>query len=186
MTVAGSTVEFEIQTLTAADAAEFWALRLRALRDHPEAFGHSYRESRLVPAAEVAARFGNDWLPPNGVLLGAVVEGALVGVVGLRRFDPEPQRHKATVRAVYVAPEHRGRGIARALLEAAIAAAESLPGVEQLRLSVGAESPAARRLYRSLGFEPWGIERRATKLADRYIDEEQMVLFLGGEAPSAP
>ncbi len=167
-----------IRRLTERDAAEFWALRLRALRDHPEAFGRSYEESVRLSGAAVVARFRDDWTEPHGVMLGAIAGGALVGTAGLRRHDPEPQRHKAKVGHVYVVPEHRGRGTARALLAAVVAEAAATPGLEQVQLTVGTESQAARRLYVALGFEPFGVERRALKHGGRYSDEEHMVLFL--------
>lgn len=176
----------EIRRLTEDAAAEFWALRLRALRDHPEAFGRSYEESLLVPAAAVSPQFRAEWTLPHGVMLGAMAGGLLVGIVGVRLLEPEPQRHKATIRSVYVAPEHRGRGLARSLLEAAIAQATVMPGLEQLQLTVGTERAAARRLYASLGFESFGVERRALKHGDRYVDEEHIVLFLDGVPGTAP
>jgi hypothetical protein len=45
----------KIRALTEADAGIFWAVRLRALRDEPEAFGRDYEETRDRPLAECAA-----------------------------------------------------------------------------------------------------------------------------------
>ena len=165
-----------IGSLTEADAERFWSLRLRALRDHPEAFGRSYEEERATPIAEARARVPS---PPDGVVLSAWRGADLVGTVVLRRMDPEKHRHKAILGAVYVVPEARGRGVARRLLTAILAAARALPGLEQIQLVVGSRSPAARHLYASLGFAPFGLERRATRLGPGdYVDEEHMVLFL--------
>jgi ribosomal protein S18 acetylase RimI-like enzyme len=52
----------------------------------------------------------------------------------------------------------------------------ALIGVEQIELSVTTTQTAAIGLYRSLGFESWGCEPKALKIADRYLDEEYMVL----------
>ena len=37
---------------------------------------------------------------------------------------------------------------------------------------------AARHLYRLLGFEVYGLEPRALKMGDQFLDEELMVLRL--------
>ncbi len=79
---------------------------------------------------------------------------------------------------MYVAPEARGQGIARALVSELIARARALPGLEQINLAVVTTNAAARNLYLALGFEVFGVERRALKLGDTYLDEELMVLML--------
>ena len=55
--------------------------------------------------------------------------------------------------------------------------------MEQIMLAVGTTRDAAVKLYRSLGFESYGCERRALKIGDRYIDEEYMVLFVERQSP---
>ena len=51
-------------------------------------------------------------------------------------------------------------------------------GLEQVTLSVSVPQEAARRLYRALGFEVYGYEKRALKVGDTYVDDEHMVLWL--------
>ena len=50
--------------------------------------------------------------------------------------------------------------------------------VEQLLLSVIDDNARAKRFYEKMGFEPYGLERRALKIGDRYYDEEFRVKFL--------
>jgi hypothetical protein len=50
--------------------------------------------------------------------------------------------------------------------------------LEQLSLTVSSGPLAATTLYRSLGFETFGYERGAIKIAQQYFDEEYMVLRL--------
>ena len=87
-------------------------------------------------------------------------------------------RHKANIYSVYVAPEAQGRGIARALLEQALAEARKQRGLEQIMLAVVTTNATAMRLYQSLGFERYGVEPRALKVAAQYFDEALMVLRL--------
>ena len=163
-----------IRLLTADDAVEYRPVRLRALVEHPHAFGSDAQEWRNTPIEEVAARLHR----PDSFVLGAFIDGALVGTAGAYRVDRVKLRHKASIVGVYVAPEARGQGIGRALVSAAMERARAWEGVTQLHLSVAVPNDAARQLYLSLGFRVYGLEPRAIKLPDRYVDEEHMVLIL--------
>ena len=59
---------------------------------------------------------------------------------------------------MYVEPDHRGKGVGRAVLEQLEAAANKL-GARRLVLETGSNSPEALALYRAAGFqqiECWG------------------------------
>ena len=168
-----------IHRLTEHDAAIFWALRLRGLREHPEAFGASYEDSAARPLAEVERRLRNEGSSPDNFVLGAFSsEGVLTGVVGFARDEGLKVRHKGMIWGMYVMPEARGKGSGKALLSAAIERAKAVSGLDQLYLAVVTERVEARRLYLQLGFTIYGIEPRALKIGDRYYDEELMFLPL--------
>ena len=46
----------EIRVLSEADAADYWAVRLRGLREEPESFGSAYEESADTPLEDVVRR----------------------------------------------------------------------------------------------------------------------------------
>jgi len=164
----------DIRVLSESDAQEFWTLRLRALREEPESFGSAYEESVDTPLADVIKRIKPT---EDSFVLGAFAPG-LVGTTGCHRRHGIKSRHKATIWGVYVAPEQRGRGLARDLLMATIARAASVSGVEELLLQVSAINQSARNLYVFAASQPYGLERRSLKLGDRYLDEELMALSL--------
>lgn len=165
-----------IRQLEEADAERYRAVRLRALREEPEAFGSSYEEQ-----AERPLRFFEDRIRPTEkrVTLGAFDGDALVGMITVLRESGMKDQHKGMIIGMYVAPEARGRGLGRTLLLAAIERARRMPGVEQLQLGVVTRNTAARALYLSVGFAVYGTEPHALKLPDgHYLDEDMMILWL--------
>jgi ribosomal protein S18 acetylase RimI-like enzyme len=161
-----------VRPLVESDFGAWWRLRLRMLKEHPEAFGSSYEEALAAGVERQRERF----LQPNAFILGAFDGEALVGAVGCFQERRAKTRHKAVIWGMYVAAEARRRGGGRALMEAAIARAREWPEVEQIQLSVVTTNQAARRLYRSLGFEVYGLEPAALKVDGRDLDEEHMLL----------
>jgi len=166
----------DIRVLTEADVAIYRPLRLRAVREEPESFGSSYEESVQRPLEEMARRLRPD--PATGTVTLGAFDPDLVGMVGLLRDSGRKMRHKAMIWGMYTVPEVRGRGVGRALLAAILAHARTVPGLEQVYLTVVTTQPIARALYESVGFVPYGVEPRALKLGDRYLDEALMVLLL--------
>jgi RimJ/RimL family protein N-acetyltransferase len=166
-----------IRALTHADLAEYRTLRLRALQEHPEAFGSSYEEGLARPDAFYLARI-SDAEHPLDFLLGAFDNGRLIGTLGFSRLDRDKDKHKGTFWGMHVASEHAGKGAGRVLLQAAIERARAQPGLLQIGLAVVSENARAIALYRALGFESYGREPRALHVNGRYLDEELMVLRL--------
>ena len=169
----------EVRILTQQDAEAFWNLRLRALQEDPESFGASYTEilERGIAGSTQDLTQLNE-SRRDAVTFGAFDGKTLVGTTSFEREEMVKMRHKGIIWGMYVPRELRRQGIGRALLEAAIAYARELPGLEQINLNVVLTSREARRLFITLGFETWGIERHALKLSDRYFDQEHMVSIL--------
>jgi ribosomal protein S18 acetylase RimI-like enzyme len=163
-----------IRRLGAADAADYRSIRLAALKGAPEAFGSTYEAEAARPLAHFIERVTT--CPVFGAYQGPHGHNVIVGMVGYKREEGLRDRHKAFVWGTYVEPAARRRGVARALMEALLQDARR--EVEQLTLSVVHDNEAARTLYRTLGFEAYGVEPRALKSAAGYADELLMVCFL--------
>ncbi|MDQ3588856.1 MAG: GNAT family N-acetyltransferase, partial [Actinomycetota bacterium] len=82
-----------IRQLAAHDAPVYQPLRLRALREHPEAFGSSPEDEQPLPLEQVARRLEDT--SGNSVSFGAWLDGQLVGIVSLYRSPRPKTRHKA-------------------------------------------------------------------------------------------
>lgn len=164
----------QIRRLHPEDAASYRELRLRALREHPEAFATSYEEEQERSVAETAGR-----LAPGAeqVTLGAFEQERLVGIATLIRPAKAKLRHRATLAAMYVVPEARERRLGRALLQQVLAVAEEW-GVSDVALAVTVGNDAARRLYAGAGFVSYGVEPRSLRVEGRFYDVEWMSLRL--------
>jgi ribosomal protein S18 acetylase RimI-like enzyme len=161
----------QIRRLTPADAGAYRDLRLRGLREHPDAFRSSYEEEQGKSADWSARRLGGR----EGFFLGAFNDaGALIGAVGLQLEQRYKLRHQGQVIGMYVASEYVRRGVGRALIEALIMQAHTIDHLESLMLTVTSTNAHAVRLYRSTGFVECGREPRALKIDGRYFDKTLM------------
>jgi ribosomal protein S18 acetylase RimI-like enzyme len=160
----------KIRRLTAADASAYREIRLAGLRDTPEAFGSTFARESTQPLTWFCDRLG------NSAVFGAFHMAALSGVAGLRISEGEKERHKGLLWGMYVRPDARKAGVGRRLVEAVIDHARA--HVEVIQLSVISDNQPARRLYGSLGFVEYGLERDSLKQSGRYYDEILMALDL--------
>ena len=138
-----------IRPLTSADASAYRALRLRGLREHPEAFTSSHEEDEHQPVQAAETRLASS----RQSFWGAYRGKELCGVVGLERETRAKNRHKATVVGMYVAPEAAGHQLGARLLQALLAQARA-ERLEVLVLTVtkqrhGAAPVRARQHYAS-------------------------------------
>jgi ribosomal protein S18 acetylase RimI-like enzyme len=163
-----------IRQLTETDVEIYRALRLYCLHESPHAFTSSYEEFSQRPLDSIAQQLRGQ----ENFMLGAFEDAQLAGMVGFYRETALKLRHKGNIVSLYVRPESRSRGIARALLVEAIGRARRLPDLKQLLLGVVVTQTTAKRLYESLGFVVYGREPDAVKIGDEYFDEEFMVLNL--------
>lgn len=166
----------DLRLLAASDAEAYWNIRLEALEGDPEAFGSSPEEHHGLSKEEIAGRISFE--PSNKFVVGAFVGERLVGTAGFFLSKGLKERHKGHIWGVYVTRDARGKRAGRDMLRMLLERATTIEGIEQINLSVATTQQAAGSLYRSLGFQSYGCERRALKIGERYVDEEHMVLFI--------
>ena len=95
---------------------------------------------------ELAALPG-PYAPPDGAILLAKQGDHVLGCVALKRLSPGI----AEIKRLYVRPQARGQGVARALVSAMLKQAAQL-GYGEIKLDTLAHMEAAIALYRSAGF----------------------------------
>lgn len=168
------TSRIQVRRLTPADAALYRAIRLEALQHNAEAFSSTFEAESGQPLGWFADRLaGSD-------VFGAFLESTLLGVAGFRVQQGRKETHKGMLWGMYVRPQARNAGIGRRLVEAVLDRARQR--VELIQTSVVSDNERARRLYASLGFAEYGIEKNALKQDGRYYDE---VLMAKAFTPSA-
>lgn len=165
-----------IRILNESDAQLYQELRLSALKVNPEAFGSTYEREVKFSLETVAGRIKP---ATDKFVLGAFDEsGSLVGIVTFMRESSHKTSHKGNIFGMYVATEVRRQGVGKSLMIELIRKAKECDGLEQINLTVVSENDSAKKLYKSLGFELYGVERKALKFSEKYFDEDLMVLYI--------
>lgn len=101
------------------------------------------------PAVEVPdlLEYARHYAPPRGTFFVVRARGAAVGSVGVERLDAT----SAELHRLYLDPELWGRGLGRALVEAALAWCRAV-GLRRVILWSDTRFDRAHRLYEQLGF----------------------------------
>ncbi len=171
--------DVHIRPLTEPALLGYKALRDAMLASHPEAFTSDADTERLRDIASYRSRLAGNGLTLFTLL--ALDEGRVVGALTCEREPRRKVQHIAHLVGMMVADTHRGRGIGRALLQAALERLRALPALAQVTLSVTAGNRAATGLYESVGFTRYGSLPDAIRLPDgRRLDKDLMLLRLQG------
>jgi ribosomal protein S18 acetylase RimI-like enzyme len=144
------------------------AVRLRALRDAPDAFWTTADEEERTTPTQWRERLAS----PRSVTFVAVDNGDDVGlVVGAPHHADQGD---AGLYSMWVAPEARRKRVGSALVAAVIHWARD-SGYRTLRLDVADGNTAAVRLYQRMGFAPTGVVDHLPPPRDHITEHERAV-----------
>jgi len=125
-------------------------------------------------------------VPPDDFpfeIAGVLVAELEDGIAGFVKLGPalhiKATEHVLEIKGLSVDPGHRGRGMGKALIHAAIRYARQA-GARKLTLRVLGHNPHARAVYEACGFEVEGVVREFFLLDGRYVDDVLMALPLTG------
>jgi len=115
-------------------------------------------------------------LSDNDTSLVALVDGIIVGQIGLRVMTSPRRKHVATI-GMGVSEPFQGKGIGTALLEAIIDLSFNWLAITRIELEVYADNKAGVALYKKLGFELEGTAKQHAFRNGRYVDSHYMALI---------
>jgi RimJ/RimL family protein N-acetyltransferase len=170
-----------LRPLTAADAPRYRALMLHAYEAAADAFTSTADERAAEPAAWWVARIADPLGRSRG--FGAFDGPELIGTVTMEYSTKPKTRHKALLIGMFVHEAARGRGLGRALVQAALADAAARPGLRIVTLTVTEGNARAIGLYARCGFRAFGTEPMAIWTPSGYKGKVHMVLELHAVAP---
>jgi ribosomal protein S18 acetylase RimI-like enzyme len=161
---------YTIRATTEDDWQDYRAVRLAALADTPRAFVTTLEQASAYDEAEWRNRAaGRHHLGVPTASILAYDGERPVGMLGGGLLEP----HQVLMWAVWVAPEHRGSGVAEQLIEALERWARDEAGADEVMLEVNEENARARRFYERVGYRVNG--NRQPYPNDPSVDELEMV-----------
>jgi len=108
---------------------------------------------------KVSVRSRMEWFqkhsPNKRPLLVHEIDNTVVGWVSLESFYGRPAYDHTAEISIYIAEEHRGKGLGRRLLNEAIQLTPVL-GIKTLVGYIFSHNTPSIRLFKSVGFEEWG------------------------------
>lgn len=167
-----------LRPTAASDADQFRALRLEALRQHPEVYASDYDSSLQLAPAHWLDRVEQGAGTERALTMVAEHETGLVGMTAIFRELGPKIRHQATLVSVYVQPAWRGMGLVGHLIAGCLQWAREQQ-VRQVVLAVVTTNSTAIRSYARAGFVVYGLLPAAIVHNGVDYDELLMIKHLG-------
>jgi phosphinothricin acetyltransferase len=156
---------------------------------YADAVRHGTASYELQPPdrAEMGARFAALAGKEFPYILAEEANGGVLGYAYAGPFRPRPAYRFVVEDSIYVAPEAKGKGVGRLLLQALVDEAKRL-GFRQIIAVIGDGTPdsASVRLHEKLGFRLSGRLEGSGYKHGRWLDTVFMQLSLNGGADAPP
>lgn len=152
-------------------------VRLAALRNAPGAFLETEAEVASDPDEVWATRAAASTGEGDQLIMLALADGRPVGMAGIARQIGQRRRHRATLWGVWLDPGHRGRGVGRQLVSAALDWARARE-VRAVYLEVVENEDPSWSLYGRLGFVRREVDPFGAVVDGQDVALEHLVLVL--------
>ncbi len=141
--------KIHLRSLIVDDWVQYREIRLSSLQESPDAFGSTYGEECNFPTQKWKDRINLNDRVAHALPLIAELDGKAIGIAcGIVH---ESGDRTGNIYQMWVAPEHRGKGIGKRLLNSIVNWAEGLH-LQGLELDVTTTNLKAIHFYESIGF----------------------------------
>jgi len=106
-------------------------------------------------------------------ILVAVVDGEVVGVIGLHASSRPRINHRAEI-GMMVRDDWQGKGVGKAMMQAVVDLADKWLNLSRIELTVFTDNEPAIALYRKFGFEIEGTLRKYAFRDGQFVDAYEM------------
>jgi L-phenylalanine/L-methionine N-acetyltransferase len=103
----------------------------------------------------------------------AVVDGEVVGMIGLHAFSRPRINHRGEI-GMMVRDDWQGKGVGKAMMQAVIDLADKWLNLARIELTVFTDNEPAIALYRKFGFEIEGALRKHAFRDGEFVDSYVM------------
>lgn len=165
--------EVQVREARGEDHEAYIAAIRSVIRERPRTL--VVQESELWDRAGFEANL-NPWGPRGGRLV-VLLQGEICGSLSIHRKTGMLANSHVASFGLFLIAHARGLGIGRGLLQIVDLWAEE-HGVTRIEMPVFANNERAQRLYRSMGYQIEGYERRAIVFPDGPVDEIRMAKLL--------
>ena len=156
-------------TIRATELADFDAIRETMAQ--PLAYAGTLQVP--LPSAEMWKKRLAD-LPAGDHSLVAVVDGKVVGNIGLHAIPKSRRRAHAATIGMAVHDAYQGKGVGSALMKAALDLADNWLQFTRVELTVYVDNGAAIALYKKFGFEIEGTHKQYAFRNGVFVDSYSM------------
>lgn len=162
-------MQYEIIPIKEIHIQEFWSALDTVAREH------KYLALLEGPPIESTRDFILDQINNDWPQLVAIHDGKVIGWCDISPLDRPVFAHIGSL-GIGVLSSYRGRGIGRALMQAALQKAK-LKGLTRIELTVRENNKLAINLYEKFGFVVEGIHRNAVCIDGKYENHVFMALL---------
>lgn len=172
-------------TFSIRDAAPSDLAAITAIYRESVLNGTATYELDAPDEAEMASRFKTITGRGYPYVVASDETGTILGYAYASAFRARPAYNWLVEDSIYLAPQARGKGIGRALVDELVTRCTAL-GFRQMVAVIGGASPASIGVHRAAGFEMCGTMKATGFKLGQWLDTVFMQIALGEGAETLP